>query len=135
MREGQELRSGVKDLEANTAVNEVDVGEVRQQQRALEEETRLCAAPDQADDARALAERVGIPKSCFLRDDVRAKQAEIEAAFDLVERLRAGAVAHAAAQIASASGPAAEAAGATQGEPDAALEDELMAHGLWRCCC
>ena len=125
VREGQELRAGVKDLEAKIAANELDLGEVRQQQRSLEEQARLCAAPDPSDDARTLAERIGTRKAYFMRDEVRAKQAEIEAAFDLVEKLRAGAVAHAAAEHASANMPAADAA-AAQGEPDTALEDELM---------
>ena len=98
-----------------------------QQQRALEEETRQCVAPDHGSDARTLAETIGIPQAYFQRPDVIAKKVEIEAAFDIVERLREAAAAHAAADHARPSAAAAAQPAQAAGPDVAVGEDELMA--------
>ena len=97
-REGQEFRDGVEGGRSQILANEAELEDARGQQRALEAGTRECAAPDAGEDARTLAERVGIPRAFFERVDVVAKEAEIEAAFAVLEQLRAAATAHAAAE-------------------------------------
>ena len=127
VREGADLRAEAKKVDDKIEANLGDLDAVRQQTRALEEETRQRAAPDHGGDARTLAERIGIPQAYLQRPDVIAKKVEIEAAFDIVERLCAAAAAHAAADLARASAAAAAQPAQAAWQDLGVDEDELVA--------
>ena len=121
------MRAEAKKVDDKIEANLCDLDAVRQQTRALEEEARQRAAPDHGGDARTLAERIGIPQAYFQRPDVIAKKVEIEAAFDIVERLCAAAAAHAAADLARASAAAAAQLAQAAWQDLGVDEDELVA--------
>ena len=100
LREVQEHRDTIAELQGKIVDAEGELDEVRAQQKCVEAEARDCAVPGEGEVPTAvpLHERLGIPKALFARPEVLAKQAEIDAAFLLIEQLRTAAVAAAAAE-------------------------------------
>ena len=124
LREVQEHRDAIAELQGKIVDAEGELDDVRAQQKCLEAEARDCAVPGESEVPTAvpLHERLGIPKALFARPEVRAKQAEIDAAFLLIEHLRTAA---AAASAADEEQRARQTKGAAD-QLSAEAQDELM---------